>query len=125
VIQALTDERTSSETDEWISQLKVVVRADRRTRKRRAIQEPQAEPTTEASDDRPNRITDRPAHVQHRWAGGWTCWACHRWSSTPLATRCENFVVVSMSYVPGTVPRPRFHWDRWRLGGGTKREHDR
>jgi hypothetical protein len=117
LIQALTDERTGTETDEWLSQLKVVVRSNRRTRKRRVIQVPAVEPTTEASDDRPEQITDRPAHVQHRWAGGWTCWVCHRWSSSPLATRCENFVVVSMSY----VPRPRFHWDRWRLGGGPKR----
>lgn len=125
MIQALTDERTGTETDEWISQLKVVVRSDRRTRQWRAIQEPAEERTTEASDDQPEQITDRPAHVQHRWAGGWMCWVCHRCSSSLLATRCENFVVVSMSYVPGTVPRPRFHWDRWRLGGGTKREYDR
>jgi len=122
VIQVLADERAGTATDEWLSQLKVVVRPDRRTRRRRVIQAPTAEPSTEASDDQPEQITDRPAHVQHRWAGGWTCWVCHRWSSSPLATRCENFVVVSMSYVPGTVPRPRFHWDRWRLGGGKKSE---
>ena len=120
-MHALTDERTDTATDEWLSQLEVVIRADRRTRMRRAIQAPAAEPTTEATDDKPEQIPDGPAHVQHRWAGGWTCWVCHRWSSTPLATRCENFVVVSRSYVPGTVPRTRFHWDRWRLGGGLKK----
>jgi hypothetical protein len=122
LIQVLTDERTGTETDEWISQLKVVVRSDRPTRKRRVIQGPVEAHATEASDNQPEQIPDRPAHIQHRWAGGWTCWVCHRWSSSPLATRCENFVEVSMSYVPGTVPRPQFHWDRWRLGGGTKRE---
>jgi hypothetical protein len=121
LIQALTDERTGTETEEWLSQLNVVVRSDRRTRKRRVIQEPAAQPTTEVSDNQPDQIADRPAHVQHRWAGGWTCWVCHRWSSSPLATRCENFVEVSMSYVPGTVPRPQFHWDRWRFGGTPKR----
>jgi hypothetical protein len=122
LIRALTDERTGTETDEWLSQLKVVVRSDRRTRKRPAIQAPAADAITQPSRDQPEQITDRPAHVQHRWAGGWTCWVCHRWSSSPLATRCENFVEVSMSYVPGTAPGPQFHWDRWRFGGGTKRE---
>jgi hypothetical protein len=118
--QALTDERIGKGTDEWISQLKVVVRSDRPTRKRRVIQKPLEAPATEANDNQPEQSTDRPAHVQHRWAGGWTCWVCHRWSPSPLATRCENFVVVSMSYVPGTVLRRRFQWDRWRLGGATK-----
>ncbi len=55
MIQALTDERTGRDTDEWISQLKIVVRADRRTRKQRVIQEPASEPTTEGWMTDPSR----------------------------------------------------------------------
>ena len=139
MIQELTDERASQETHEWINQLEIVVRSDRHRRSRPAICERTDErinqqtdrsitparrsrgrtddPTADPVDDLRDEPTDRPLHVQHRWAGGWTCWVCHRWSPNQLNSRCENFVEVSRSYFPGSVRCQPFQWDGWRLVG--------
>jgi hypothetical protein len=98
------------------SQLAVLVSSKRGRRRRPAVQDLPEDPGTDATQPASPDRTSLPAHTQHRWAGGWSWWVCHRWSPKPLTTPCENFVVVSMSYVPGTVASRRFLWDRWRFG---------
>jgi len=141
LLQELTDERASQNLDERLEEVlrdssrpaeqgnrsdpdgacqsSVRLEPDRPGRRRRAKRQLADIPIGEAW-----HAVDAAVHVQHRWAVGWTCWICHRWSPNRLRTRCENLVEVSMSYVPGTVPREEFHWDRWRLVGplGTRRE---
>lgn len=141
MLQELTHERTNRDTLEWIDQLlndSTSLRSEEQAshgaapdasegavdaRPARKRGRPRATPKVDEGAASQQVVDDRPAHVQHRWAGGWTCWVCHRWSPTQFTSRCEKFVEVSWSDVPGTVPRPQFHWDRWRLVGplGRKR----
>ena len=53
-------------------------------------------------------------HLAQRWAGGWRCWLCPRWSVGPLQGRCYTPVYVSLSYVPGSLQRRTRTVRRWR-----------